>query len=168
MIEDIDLGGIPEAYLEDLDRQYESNSHYGSDIINEIYQSSLPLIQSVASRYLPLTAIHELNDFLNAGYEALIAALNRYSLDTGMKFSTFYVWYLQKHFSEMCPVDEKHVLVRIDDEVTRMPYSKFQKVKRKLPRNAEWIVESRFIPYDPFENQNGDPAAYRNGYHHEE
>jgi hypothetical protein len=40
-------------------------------------------------------------------------------------------------------------------------YKEFQKIKRSLPEGTEWTVESRLIPFEPFDGTNGNPKGIR-------
>jgi RNA polymerase sigma factor (sigma-70 family) len=130
--------------------------------LEELYQRLLPEIKSVARRYLKLDHTLELGDFLGEGYLAVCDALLHYERDRGHKFSTYAYWHFQKRFENLVCKD-KVVVVKNDDGLSVMSYKEFQKRKRSLPDGTEWTVESRLIPFEPFDSTNGNPNGIRGG-----
>jgi RNA polymerase sigma factor (sigma-70 family) len=149
-----------------------------SFFIYELYQRLLPEIKSIARRYLKLDHTLELGDFLGEGYLAVRDALLQYKRDRGHKFSTYAYWHFQKRFENLVCKD-KIVVVKEDDDVSVISYKEFQKIKRSLKEKIkksleekseksseggiEWTVESRLIPFEPFDGTNGNPKGIRGG-----
>jgi DNA-directed RNA polymerase sigma subunit (sigma70/sigma32) len=129
---------------------------YEHTFLEELYKKLLPEIQSVARRYLKLDRTLELGDFVDEGYLAVYDALLQYERDRGQKFSTYAYWHIQKRFENLCCKD-KVVVLKNGYNSSVMSYKEFQKIKRSLPEGTEWTVESRLIPFEPFQNTNGDP-----------
>jgi RNA polymerase sigma factor (sigma-70 family) len=149
-----------------------------SFFIYELYQRLLPEIKSIARRYLNLDHALELDDLLSEAYLAIYDALLHYRNDRGQKFSTYVYWYFQKRFENLCCKD-KVVVVKDDDDISVISYKEFQKIKRSLEEKIkksleeniekspnggiEWTVESRMIPFEPFDGTNGNPIGIRSG-----
>lgn len=133
-----------------------------SFFIYELYQRLLPEIKSIARRYLNLDHALELNDLLSEAYLAIYDALLHYRNGRGQKFSTYVYWYFQKRFENLCCKD-KVVVIKNDDGLSVISYKEFQKIKRSLPEGTKWIVESRLIPFEPFDSTNGNPNGIRGG-----
>jgi len=132
-----------------------------STFIYELYQRLLPEIKSVARRYLNLDHALESGDFLSEAYLAICDALSHYRKDRGKgKFSTYVYWYFQKRFENLCCKD-KVVVLKNGDNRSVIPYKEFQKIKRSLPEGTEWTVESRLIPFEPFDGTNGNPKGIK-------
>lgn len=127
-----------------------------SFFIYELYQRLLPEIKYIARRYLRLDHTLELGDFLGEGYLAVRDALLQYKRDRGHKFSTYAYWHFQKRFENLCCKD-KVVVLKNGYNSSVMSYKEFQKIKKSLPEGTEWTVESRLIPFEPFQNTNGNP-----------
>jgi len=90
----------------------------------------------------------------------------QYREDRGKgKFSTYVYWHFQKRFENLCCKDKVVVLKNGDNQGQQsvVSYKEFQKKKRSLPEGTEWTVESRLIPFDPFDGMNGNPKGIRSG-----
>jgi len=131
------------------------------DVTYGLYLKSIPLIKSIAKRYVGLDIANDQEDFLNEGYIAVESALRNYKKDSNkdsdMKFSTFLTWCLQKNFESLCPSDDKLVEINGNGKPEVVSYKDFQKGKKKLFKGTTWRVFSRFIPFEPFQNTNGNP-----------
>jgi DNA-directed RNA polymerase specialized sigma24 family protein len=145
----------------ELEKTFGRNAD-GSFFIYELYQRLLPEIKSIARRYLNLDHALELNDLLSEAYLAIYDALLHYRNGRGQKFSTYVYWYFQKRFENLCCKD-KVVVIKNDDGLSVISYKEFQKIKRSLPEGTKWIVESRLIPFEPFDSTNGNPNGIRGG-----
>jgi RNA polymerase sigma factor (sigma-70 family) len=152
---------VDEIFCE-LEKTVERNTDE-SFFIYQLHQRLLPEIKSVARRYLNLDHALELDDFVSEGYLAVRDALLQYDEDRGKgRFSTYAYWHFQKRFENLCCKD-KVVVVKIGDNQFVIPYKEFQKRKRSLPEGTEWTVESRLIPFEPFDGTNGNPEGIRSG-----
>jgi vacuolar-type H+-ATPase subunit E/Vma4 len=153
-----------------IDNEYEkisSGNSENEDVIYGLYLKSIPLIKSIAKRYVKLDIANDQEDFLNEGYMAVESALRNYrkdsNKDSDMKFSTFLTWCLQKNFEKICPSDDKLVEINGNGKPAVVSYKDFQKVKKKLKESegTTWTVFSRFIPFEPFQNTNGNPNGVK-------
>lgn len=137
-----------------IDEEYDSSySSPITEVINCIYQKSIPLIKSIAKRYVNLTDVNEEEDFLQEGYLAVVNALQNYNRENGCKFSTYLTWQIQKCFERLCPSEEMMVEIRRNgDRPIVVSYKHFQKIKKTLPMDAEWTILRKNIPFDSFTN----------------
>jgi RNA polymerase sigma factor (sigma-70 family) len=151
---------VDEIFCE-LEKTVERNTDE-SFFIYELYQRLLPEIKSVARRYLNLDYALELDDLLSEAYLAIRDALLQYDKDRGKgKFSTYAYWHFQKRFENLCCKD-KVVVIKNDDGLSVISYKEFQKIKKSLKKEGiEWTVESRLIPFEPFDGTNGNPKGIR-------
>lgn len=152
-----------EEIINEFERTAESSSDENT-FIYELYQRLLPVVKSIARRYLNLDQALEPEDFLNEAYLAICDALSQYKENRGNgKFSTYVYWHFQKRFENLCCNDKVVVLKNGDNQGKQsvISYKEFQKIKRLLPEGTEWTVESRQIPFEPFQNTNGIPESIR-------
>ncbi|MBW6486028.1 MAG: hypothetical protein K0B01_07785 [Syntrophobacterales bacterium] len=130
-------------------------------ILNEIYTSTLPMIRKIIKQYITLDVTTEQSDFLQQAYLALYDAVIAYRRDeNGTKFSTVFVWYLQKSFEKLCPMNEKQVeIIYPDGGGEIVSYKKFLKIKRSLSRATATRVVNRYISLDQLMEDDGEKKS---------
>jgi len=112
---------------------------------NEIYNlyiKNLPIIKSLARRYEKIDPSVSYEDLMQEGFIAISNAANRFITHTGLNFTSYLFWHLQKRFHGLLK-DDKIVEIKYPNgNPDVVPYSKFLRIKRRLPRGTQWRVIS--------------------------
>ena len=147
--------------VQTIDDVFQVNTLRGLDILSilsEVYTKNLPLIRSIVKRYVKLETSNDMDDFLQQAYVALYDAMIAYRQDsTGTKFSTIFVWYLQKSCERLCPMNEKQVeLIYPDGSSKIIAYKKYLKIKRQLPDDITAKITSLYVSFDQLNDEQGE------------
>jgi hypothetical protein len=89
-------------------------------------------------------------NFLNQAYPALAVVARKYRQEASeTRFSTVFVWYIQKYFEKLCPMNERQVEIIYSDGTSHIiPYTKYLKIKKTLSKNTETRVVTRYVSLD--------------------
>jgi RNA polymerase sigma factor (sigma-70 family) len=113
-----------------------------NDEIDRLYRENFPLISSLARRYSKIDPSVSYEDFIQEAYIAVANAIKDFIPRSGLNFSSFLFWHLQKRFHGLLK-DDKVVEVRHPDgELELISYGAFLRIKRKLPGECQWRVLS--------------------------
>ena len=151
---------LPEVYPEIDEAFFVSTSQHLDvpSILNEIYTKTLPMIKKIIRKYIKLDATAEVDDFLHQAYLALYDAMIAYRQEAGdTKFSTVFIWYLQKSFEKLCPMNERQVEIIYAAGASQIiSYKRYLKIKRTLPENTNVRVMNRYVSLNQIIEDEGE------------
>jgi hypothetical protein len=141
-----------EVYPE-IDEIFQNATLRGLDdatFLSVVYTRALPLIKTIIRKYIKIDTINDETDFLQQAYPALVAAARKYRQEASeTRFSTVFVWYLQKDFEKLCPMNERQVEITYPDGISHIiSYAKYLKIKKTLSRDTETRVVTRYLSLD--------------------
>ncbi|MFI4873857.1 MAG: sigma-70 family RNA polymerase sigma factor [Blastopirellula sp. JB062] len=90
------------SVMDEIERLYDS----AVEVKNQIVQSNLRLVVSIAKRHLG--AADEFFELVSDGNMSLIRAVEKFDYSRGNKFSTYCSWAIMKNFARTIPVEFKH------------------------------------------------------------
>ena len=98
----LDPGKLKSSALEQIERLYQQ----AIEIKNQIVQSNLRLVVSIAKRHV--TATDDFFTLVSDGNMSLIRAVEKFDYSRGNKFSTYASWAIMKNFARTIPTEFKH------------------------------------------------------------
>jgi len=119
------------------------------DLRLALYKRMTPMFNRISRRYTQLDRAVDQEDLLQACYEGMATALQKYRNTSSVgRLPVVCTFYAQKACAKLCPSDDKYV--ELYDRVTSQPikrltYATFQKQKRSLPANIEYTIVNRRI-----------------------
>jgi RNA polymerase primary sigma factor/RNA polymerase sigma factor len=100
--ESLDPGKVKSSTLEQIEKLYQQ----AVEIKNQIVQSNLRLVVSIAKRHV--TATDDFFTLVSDGNMSLIRAAEKFDYSRGNKFSTYASWAIMKNFARTIPTEFKH------------------------------------------------------------
>ncbi|PQO35514.1 sigma-70 family RNA polymerase sigma factor [Blastopirellula marina] len=100
--EEIEASKAKASVMDEIERLYDA----AVEVKNQIVQSNLRLVVSIAKRHLG--AADEFFELVSDGNMSLIRAVEKFDYSRGNKFSTYCSWAIMKNFARTIPVEFKH------------------------------------------------------------
>ncbi|TWT33129.1 sigma-70 family RNA polymerase sigma factor [Blastopirellula retiformator] len=100
--DEVEASKAKASVMDEIERLYDA----AVEVKNQIVQSNLRLVVSIAKRHLG--AAEEFFELVSDGNMSLIRAVEKFDYSRGNKFSTYCSWAIMKNFARTIPVEFKH------------------------------------------------------------